>query len=91
MKNGAYCWRVDLDIFYRTAPNIIAFPSVGQLTQFTGKVLFLAGEKSNYVKTDDVSALFPEASLNIIANAGHWLHVQQQGVFIEQVEQFCES
>jgi len=88
LKNGAYCWRVDLDIFYRMAPNIIAFPNVGQATPFTGKTLFLVGEDSGYVKADDVSTLFPDATLSVIVNAGHWLHVQQPGVFVEQVEQF---
>ncbi len=91
LKDGAYCWRIDLDIFYRMAPNIIAFPDVEQLTPFTGKTLFLAGEDSGYVKAEDVSGLFPNASLNVIANAGHWLHVQQPGVFIEQVELFLDQ
>jgi esterase len=88
LRDGAYCWRIDLDIFYRMAPNIIAFPSVERSAPFTGKTLFLAGEDSGYVKDDDVSALFPDAMLSVIANAGHWLHVQQPGVFIEQVERF---
>ena len=88
LKDGAYCWRIDLDIFYRMAPNIIAFPGVERSAPFTGKTLFLAGEESGYVKAEAVSALFPEATLNVIANAGHWLHVQQPGVFIERVEQF---
>jgi len=26
LKDSAYCWRINLDIFYRMAPNIIAFP-----------------------------------------------------------------
>jgi pimeloyl-ACP methyl ester carboxylesterase len=88
LKDGLYCWRINLDIFYRMAPNIIAFPCVEQVTPFTGKTLFLAGEDSDYVKADDVSTLFPKATLSFIANAGHWLHVQQPGVFIEQVERF---
>jgi pimeloyl-ACP methyl ester carboxylesterase len=88
LKDGAYGWRIDLDIFYRTAPNIISFPDVEHITPYTGKTLFLAGEDSGYVKADDVKNLFPEATLNVIANAGHWLHVQQPGVFIEQVEKF---
>ncbi len=88
LKDGAYCWRIDLDIFYRMAPNIAAFPSVKHSAAFIGKTLFLAGEESGYVKIDDVRALFPEAMLTVIANAGHWLHVQQPGVFIERVEKF---
>jgi len=31
LKDGAYCWRIDLDIFYRMAPHIIAFPGVEQI------------------------------------------------------------
>ena len=90
LKDDAYCWRIDLDIFYRMAPNIVAFPSADHLPVYTGKTLFIAGEESGYVKADDVSALFPEATLSVIANAGHWLHVQQPGVFIERVEQFLQ-
>ena len=90
LKDGGYCWRIDLDIFYHMAPNIIAFPDVEHLKPFTGKTLFLAGEDSGYVKADDVTALFPDATLSVIANAGHWLHVQQPGVFIERVEKFLQ-
>jgi pimeloyl-ACP methyl ester carboxylesterase len=88
LKDGAYCWRIDLDIFYRMAPIIIAFPDVEQSVPFSGKTLFLAGENSGYVKEDDVKTLFPDATLSVIANAGHWLHVQQPGVFVERVEEF---
>ena len=28
LKDGAYCWRIDLDIFLLMAPNISAFPNV---------------------------------------------------------------
>jgi len=88
LDHGEYRWRIDLDIFYRMAPNIIAFPDAGQLAPFAGKALFIAGADSNYVKPDDIAALFPEATLSVIANAGHWLHVQQTDIFIESVENF---
>ncbi|MGZ8163602.1 MAG: alpha/beta fold hydrolase [Methylobacter sp.] len=90
LKNGAYCWRIDLDIFYRMAPNIIAFPDTAHLAPFTGKTLFMAGENSDYVKPDDIAGLFPQATLRVIANAGHWLHVQQPDVFIAMVEKFLQ-
>jgi esterase len=86
LKDGAYCWRIDLDIFLLMAPNIAAFPGVEQISPFTGKTLFIAGEDSGYVKADDIKTLFPDAKLSVIANAGHWLHVQQPGIFIERVE-----
>jgi pimeloyl-ACP methyl ester carboxylesterase len=91
LKEGAYCWRVNLDTFYRMAHNIIAFPSVESVTPYAGRVLFLGGENSGYIKGEDISDLFPNALINIIAKAGHWLHVQQPIVFIEEVESYLES
>jgi pimeloyl-ACP methyl ester carboxylesterase len=88
LVNGAYQWRVDLDIFQRTAPAIIAFPDTDKVTPFIGKALFIAGEQSNYVQIEDIDPLFPSATLSIVANAGHWLHVQQPAVFISRVADF---
>jgi pimeloyl-ACP methyl ester carboxylesterase len=91
LKNGEYCWRVDLDIFYQMAANIVAFPDADHLEPFAGKTLVIAGADSNYVKAEDVALLFPRASISIIANARHWLHVQQPEVFTELVEKFCTA
>jgi pimeloyl-ACP methyl ester carboxylesterase len=90
LKNGAYCWRIDLDIFYRMAPNIIAFPDTDHLAPFTGKTLFIAGENSGYVSPYDITKLFSQATLSIVANAGHWLHVRRPDVFIALVEKFLQ-
>ncbi|MDD5578923.1 MAG: alpha/beta fold hydrolase [Methylobacter sp.] len=91
LKNGGYCWRIDLDIFQRMAPNIIAFPDTGHLAPFTRKTLFIAGENSNYLKPYNITKLFPTAILSIVASAGHWLHVQQPGVFLALVEKFLQD
>lgn len=88
LKDGKYCWRVDLDIFHRMAPNIAAFPNAEHLPAFTGKTLFIAGGDSDFVKPGDINWLFPEAALTTIADAGHWLHVQQPDVFTALVESF---
>jgi pimeloyl-ACP methyl ester carboxylesterase len=88
LVNGAYCWRVDLDIFYHAAPAIIGFPDTEVIAPFIGKALFIAGEQSNYVKAEDMLPLFPIATLSVIAGAGHWLHVQQPEVFISRVVDF---
>ncbi|UOA07483.1 alpha/beta fold hydrolase [Methylobacter sp. S3L5C] len=88
LKDGAYDWRVDLDIFLFMAPNIIAFPDGEKIAPYTGKTLFLAGAQSDFVKASDINTLFPNATLTVIGNAGHWLHVQQPDIFIKQVEEF---
>ncbi|MGZ8190460.1 MAG: alpha/beta fold hydrolase [Methylococcaceae bacterium] len=90
LKDGVYCWRVDLDIFYRMAANIAAFPVADHLV-YHGKTLFIAGEDSDYVKVEDIDTLFPDAMLSFIAKAGHWLHVQQPVNFIKRVEEFLQN
>jgi len=91
LDKGGYCWRIDLDIFYRMAPNIIAFPTAGHLPPFTGKTLFLAGADSGYIDPEALPSLFPTATLSTVAQAGHWLHVQQPDAFTAAIENFCRS
>jgi len=88
LKDGKYCWRIDLDIFQRMGPNIAAFPDAGHLPPFTGKTLFIAGADSDFVKPETIKLLFPKAALTTIADAGHWLHVQQPDAFTALVENF---
>jgi pimeloyl-ACP methyl ester carboxylesterase len=82
---------VDLAIFAQTAAAIIAFPNTNGLAPFTGNALFIAGALSNYVQADDITPLFPNATLRIIAGAGHWLHVQQAEAFITEVDNFLKQ
>jgi esterase len=91
LKEGGYSWRVNLAIFKQMAPNIVAFPEINNLAGYRGETLFIAGKDSGYVLKDDISGLFPGATLKTIANAGHWVHAQQPEVFIEMVENFLQS
>lgn len=88
LKDSKYGWRLNLDIFHQMAPNIAAFPNADHLAPFTGKALFIAGGDSDFVKPEDINSLFPEAAVSTIADAGHWLHVQQPDVFTALVENF---
>lgn len=88
LKDGKYCWRLDLDIFQRTSHHIAAFPKADHLVPFIGKALFIAGGDSGFVKPEDINSLFPEAAFSTIADAGHWLHVQQPDAFTALVENF---
>jgi len=90
LKDGKYCWRIDLDIFQRMAPNIADFPNADHLSPFTGKALFIAGGDSDFVKPENLNLLFPDAALTTIPGAGHWLHVQQPDVFMTLVENFLD-
>ena len=51
-------------------------------------VTFIRGLKSDYISNDDIpeiKAIYPEARIIDIADAGHWLHAEQPEKFIEAV------
>jgi esterase len=90
LKDGRYAWRVNLDVFMATAPNIVAFKETQNLSAYQGETLFIAGESSTYVTLQDTLRLFPKAKFTKIAKAGHWVHAQQPEVFTEVVENFLQ-
>lgn len=60
-------------------------------THFNKDVLFVRGEKSHYITTEDeplIFAHFPNSKIITIKNAGHWLHAEQPKLFLEAVLHF---
>jgi len=88
LKEGKYQWRINLEFFANTADNIIAFPSVDSETSYAGETLFLGGETSDYIKEEAIYALFPNADISTILDAGHWIHAQQPKAFCQSVNGF---
>jgi esterase len=57
-------------------------------------VLFLKGEKSDYIFPADIKlmqAMFPNAQLQDIPNAGHWVHADQPRAFVEAALKFLQG
>jgi pimeloyl-ACP methyl ester carboxylesterase len=58
---------------------------------YKGDTLFLAGQHSDYVLQTDINAihaLFPNATLSWVANAGHWLHAENPKGFTNALQDF---
>jgi len=54
-------------------------------------VLFIRGAKSNYLTEEDlkmVKEIYPEAKVETIPDAGHWLHAEQPKLFMEALLKF---
>lgn len=61
---------------------------------FDGKTLFLRGSKSEYIHPDDKTEIlryFPNASIETIDNAGHWLHAENPKQFFEKSMAFLNA
>lgn len=56
-------------------------------TEYDGPTLFLRGDRSEYVMSDDAVLIkrhFPDSKVVSIANSGHWLHAENPKDFFEQ-------
>lgn len=56
--------------------------------------LFLKGANSNYILESDTSEIkrhFPQAEMEIISNAGHWLHAENPVDFYDKTMRFLKS
>jgi len=64
------------------------------MSQFDGEVLFLKGENSGYIGSDDEDLIhthFPNSKLEAISNAGHWLHAENPADFFIKANNFLRN
>lgn len=68
-----------------------ALPS---FTHFYEPTLFIKGENSNYVTSEDealIEAHFSNATIVTVKNAGHWLHAENPTQFFDEVVSFLSK
>ncbi|MEI7781550.1 MAG: alpha/beta fold hydrolase [Planctomycetota bacterium] len=86
-------WAVNLAALERHFDAILGFPDLPPERQFTGPALFIAGGRSEYVQPHhqpEIERLFPAATVEVIAGAGHWVHAEAPGPFLEAVHRFFQ-
>ncbi|MGQ9847044.1 MAG: alpha/beta fold hydrolase [Bacteroidales bacterium] len=91
-ENG-FKWLFNLPILKENLEHIAGgFGEEWQHTSITGfPVLFLKGEQSNYITSNDIAlieSIFPAALIQVIPHAGHWLHAQNPQAFIASLKKY---
>ena len=59
--------------------------------KYKNKTLFVSGEKSNYILSEDefyIKQQFPEEQIAVVPNAGHWVQADNPEAFYETVHLF---
>ena len=84
LKDGQYYWRINLDIIQQNAHYIVGFPEL-MSKPYCRPVLFIAGERSNYIQAEKVLEVFPGAEFAEISGVGHWLYVEAPDAFCRLV------
>lgn len=85
-------WRLNLSALGRNMELITGYPAVEGV--YPGPALFLAGGASDYLTEahwPGIEARFPNARLEVIEGAGHWLHVEKPRPFIDAVAGFLRQ
>ena len=85
----SFLWKINVPSLSNNLDNI--FKEIKSDKTYDKPVLAVRGAKSDYVLDEDmvdIKGLFPAAKLATIANAGHWLHVEAEDVFCDQLKLF---
>ena len=67
--------------------------NISSSESYNGPALFLKGSKSEYVSnadTEQIKRHFPKAQIEVIDNAGHWLHAENPDQFFEKSYNFLK-
>lgn len=85
-----YTWRLNLDAIAADYDRLLGWDPPE--TVFDGPALFVGGERSTYLKAerdrDLIARWFPRAELELIPDAGHWLHADKPDVLLRTVRRF---
>ncbi len=85
---GHFSWRMNLRALYEGYADLIC---ANHESCFDAPVLFLKGGASDYISEknrQDIESRFPEQSLKIVANTGHWLHAEKPAMVTRLINNF---
>lgn len=87
--NPGFRWRFNLPALKANYENLRGNISANK--PFERETLFIKGALSNYIDEDDkddILALFPNAKVKTIMEAGHWVHAEKPDLFAKLVRDF---
>ena len=96
-SNDGFKWKLNVQALSKALPNILEGLDIKAIQHKKTKpdfpVLFIKGEKSDYIVDDDlfpIKQIFPKAELVTIFDAGHWVHSEQPELFLKTLKYFLE-
>lgn len=89
VEKGKLGFRFNLDVLQDKMEEI--GENINTVDTFIGETLFLRGDKSEYILYNDFDAIkkhFPNAIIDTVSNAGHWLHAENPKEFFKNTLAF---
>lgn len=94
VEEGRARWRINLASLADNMDPLLDFPADLPEPAFEGPSYFLHGGASPYVPPEThprIRALFPDAEIEALPGAGHWLHAEQPDAFLGKVEEWLQG
>lgn len=89
---GGYEWKMNLPVISEKIENV--GEGIKEDSSFEKPALFINGATSGYLQEKDeelIYRLFPEATIQTIQGAGHWVHAEKPEEFTNMVRAFIRA
>jgi len=91
-ENMSFCWNLNIHALYNNIEAILSeFKPLHNDSFQKLPVLIVKAAESDYIldsDRNDINLYFPVSKLEIIPDAGHWLHIEQPGLLINSILNF---
>jgi pimeloyl-ACP methyl ester carboxylesterase len=92
-ENSQLAWKINLNALFENLPEIMNGLNPDDFIdkKISTPTIFLKAENSNYINSNDIKLIdfiFSNAKIEIIANAGHWLHYEKPEAVATAVNKF---
>ncbi len=87
-------WRLGLEEIAGAMTDLVGWADPAPGARYDGPALFVAGATSSYVPLEAhraIRARFPQARIETIADAGHWLHAEKPREVLAAIEPFLRG
>lgn len=91
-SEGGYEWKMNLPIIDQKIENV--GEELDKEARFEKPTLFINGANSNYIQKKDeelIFTIFPQASIETIQGAGHWVHAEKTEEFVGVLKPFLRD
>jgi len=97
-QTGRYRWLLNVSAIRNQLPAIMDGLDPSQYEHSEGitsmPVLFIRGARSPYIgekQEGEIQSIFPDARIETVEDAGHWVHAEKRKPFLKLVENFLEG
>ena len=89
-SNGFY-WKINYKSLEKNIENVSR--GIPDQLRFAGNTLFISGENSDYINLEDhpvIKRHFPQSSVSVVKNAGHWVHAENPSETLRLIQNFLK-